>query len=120
MAYFEVPGGGSRTRMVPAERDKTLAWLHDHAGRHVIVTLGFDVGFDAWVAHFEGRLRHWSDDWQGTGAVAVPRPDVAGWFMVGDASIDLTHLPVRYQVARGELQYDLAPGVTVRVTAASW
>jgi hypothetical protein len=43
-----------------------------------IVTCGYDVGFDAFVFHFEGELRHWSADWQGTAVLAVPRDDVKG------------------------------------------
>jgi len=107
-------------RTVTCERDKAILWLNDRIGRHVIVTCGYDVGFDAWIVGFEGRLRHWSADWQGTAVLAVPRDDVLGWFKVDDATLDVTHLPVVYQITRSEVRFDLAHGVTVRVTSTPW
>jgi hypothetical protein len=101
-------------------RDKAILWLNDRIGRHVIVTCGYDVGFDAFVFHFEGELRHWSADWQGTAVLAVPRDDVTGWFKVDDVTLDVTYLPVLFRITRSELRYDLAPRVTVCVTSTSW
>lgn len=106
--------------MVTGERDKAICCLVDRIGRHVIVTCGYDVGFDAWIFGFEGRLRHWSAYWEGTAVLAVPRDDNLGWFKVDDATLDVTHLPVVYRISPSELRFDLARGVTVRVNSTSW
>ena len=85
---------------VTDSRDKAILWLKDRIGRHVIVTCGYDVGFDAFVFHFEGKLRHWSADWQGTAVLAVPRDHNVGWFKVADATLDVTYPPVVYRLAQ--------------------
>jgi hypothetical protein len=83
-------------------RDEALLWLNDRSGRDVHVAVSASAGddFGPMVMWAAGALRHQSNSGLELRlpAYRVARDDLAGWYRVGDAHVDLTDLGDRYEI----------------------
>jgi len=129
--------------MAELSYSEALLWLHDHIGEVTTATVDFDAGdMSHAVASYQGPLAHWSDAdrerWAHAGedeepaVLSRPRDDLAGWYRIGDATVDLSGLEdaaVAFRHRAGktgpgdggfeELAVALDSRVTLRLTVSS-
>ncbi len=77
----------------PITLDDTLIWLNGRVGEFAQAAIMVEAGgFSCSVLEGEGILQHWRKAFSSAADAVRPREDVAGWYRVGETSLDLTGL----------------------------